>query len=1027
MIRGALFTRYFLEDGIINTNAYRAADPAQTNAFAEAVRSRWTALGQMEKPSEAETESEFIYPVLNLLGWEHLPQQEPGKGRHDIPDALLFLSDAAKAKARSLRVAEGFRHGAVVVENEARDTPLDRASSSGEAPSSQILRYLSRAEVLSGGALRWGLLTSGRFWRLYWANARARAEGFVEFDLPALLGDLPPPVPDSAPADHWLRVFLLLFGRDSLKPKGVEGRTFLDEALAEGRHYEQRITAALSRVVFDKVFPELVSAVAHETPGARPSDPAWLAEARDASLRLLYRLLFLFYAEDRDLLPVGNEAYKQCSLRSLRDEAAQIVDERRSLSAHRRTWWPRLAELFAAVARGDASMGLPPYNGGLFEEAGTDLLSRLTLSDATLAPLIDAMSREQHGLLHRWINYRDLSVQHLGSIYERLLERDPVPDGAGGIALRPNPYARKTTGSYYTPDELVQLILRRAIGPLLAERREKFETKAEALASDRRSKSVRVKELESLDPADAFVALRVCDPAMGSGHFLVSLVDYLADEVLTAITGAPATVGWADPEAPYRSPLARRIEELRDRIRAEAVAQGWPVREDQLDDRHIVRRIILKRVIYGVDLNPMAVELAKLSLWLHSFTVGAPLSFLDHHLRVGDSLFGEFVAPVEQDLRARFGLAMSQAVVRARQSAAGMAMIEALTDADIGEVHSSAEAFKGVEQATAELRGFLDLYHAARWLPAADIVEQAGRNALFGGAYGDPASIASGGAMALSNGDAAQFKKRGRDPIKPAEAQASARSFVHRARELAAKRRFLHWEATFPGVWDEWEREAPPGGFDAVIGNPPWDRIKMQEVEWFAARVPAVAMAQRASDRKRMIDSLRKASDPVAAAYDEAATTAEAAAAVAAGTSPFAKNSEQREASPRDYPLLSGGDANLYALFVERATRIVRLDGVVGLLVPSGIAADKGAAVFFRGISTTGRLGALLDFENGARKPEPFFPDVPRTIFPGCTSIVQILYAHLWRAGAGLQARGLCVLSTGRTRSRSRCIPSHSG
>ncbi len=124
---------------------------------------------------------------------------------------------------------------------------------------------------------------------------------------------------------------------------------------------------------------------------------------------------------------------------------------------------------------------------------------------------------------------------------------------------------------------------------------------------------------------------------MGSGHFLVSLVDYLADEVLLAITEAPAAVAWADPDAPYRSPLARRIEQLRERIRAEAAANGWPVREDQLDDRHLVRRIILKRVIYGVDLNPMAVELAKLSLWLHSFTVGAPLSFLDHHLRCGDS------------------------------------------------------------------------------------------------------------------------------------------------------------------------------------------------------------------------------------------------------------------------------------------------------------------------------------------------------------------------------------------------------
>lgn len=745
MIRGGLFTRYFLDDGIRDTPQYRALDPATVAAFANSVRERWATLDQMRRPSEAETESEFIFPVLADLGWEHLPQQEPGCGRKDIADALLFLDEPSKARARSEpRSADRFRYGVVVVENEARDTPLDRASGKAEAPSSQIIRYLGRAEGLS--EVHWGLLTSGRFWRLYWAGARARAEGFVEFDLPALLGDLAPPVPAGAAPDHWMRVFLLLFGRDALVAEGVAGQTFLDAALAEGRRYEQRITATLSRVVFDHVFPALVSAVAAEA--------ETLAEARDASLRLLYRLLFLLYAEDRDLLPVRREGYAAYSLRGLREEAARIADERRVLSSRARTWWPRLAELFKAVARGDASMGLPPYNGGLFDDAGADLLSRMALPDAVLAPLLDAMSREQDGDARRWINYRDLSVQHLGGIYERLLERDPVADGAGGVVLRPDAYARKTTGSYYTPDDLVQLILRRAVGPLLAERRAAFAEASAVLAGDRRPKTVRLELLAKSDPAEAFVGLRVCDPAMGSGHFLVSLVDYLADEVLTAITDAPATVAWADPDSPYRSPLARRIEVLRDRIRAEAAANGWPAREDQLDDRHIVRRIILKRVIHGVDANPMAVELAKLSLWLHSFTVGAPLSFLDHHLRVGDSLFGEFVGPVEADLRARFGLAMSQAVVRARQSAAGMAIVEGLTDADIGEVHTSTETFQGVEEATAELRAFLDLYHAARWLPAADFVAEAGRGALFGGSYGDPATIATGGALAPPRADA---------------------------------------------------------------------------------------------------------------------------------------------------------------------------------------------------------------------------------------------------------------------------------
>ena len=716
MLRGGLFTRYFLDNGIRGMEQYRRITGAKVEAFAEAVRSHWSHLEQMPHPSEAETEAEFIFPILGCLGWEHLPQQEPGRGRRDIADALLFLDAARKARARPMAAVERFKLGAVVVENEARDTRLDRAAGHHEAPSSQILRYLGRAEPQSDGAVRWGLLTNGRFWRLYWSQARARAEGFVEIDLPALVGGLPPPVPPGADPQHWLRVFMLLFGRGALVQEGARGETFLDLALAEGRRYEQQITEALSRVVFERVYPDLVQAIGRAAPDPQPNRQAWRTEIRDTSLSLLFRFLFLLYAEDRDLLPIRHEGYRQYGLQPMRDEAAAIIDDNRSVSDQRTTWWPRLTNLFGAIANGDTDMGLPPYNGGLFDDREAPLLARVVLPDRTLTGLIDALSREADS--HRWINYRDLSVQHLGSIYERLLEWEVAAEPGGRLRLQPSIFARKTTGSYYTPEELVRLILRRAVGPLLAERRQKFVERTEALASDRRPKAERLRLLSADDPAEAFVRLRVCDPAMGSGHFLVSLVDYLADEVLTAISEAPTLVTWADIDQPYRSPLAERIDRLRTEIRRSADQNGWPVPEEQLDDRHLVRRIILKRVIYGVDLNPMAVELAKLSLWLHSFTVGAPLSFLDHHLRCGNSLFGEFVGPVERELHERYGLVFSRDVAQARQAAAGMARVEELADADIGEVASSREAFAGVEETTAALRTFLDLNSCRPQAPA---------------------------------------------------------------------------------------------------------------------------------------------------------------------------------------------------------------------------------------------------------------------------------------------------------------------
>ena len=982
MIQGSLFTVFFLEEGIRGTAEYRALTPDRLAAFAAAARAGLDRLGPMPRPSEAETDQELISPLLAALGWEWLVQQEPGAGRRDIADALLFADLAAKARARAEPAsAERFRHGLVVAEFEARETRLDRAGGSGETPSTQILRYLGRAEAQSGGAVRWGLLTNGRLWRLYWSQARARADGFVQLDLTELLAD--PPVPADAPADHWLRVLLLLFHRDALALTDPAGAHFLDRALDEGRRYEERLTAALSRAVFDQVFPALIAGLAAASP------EAGLPAIRDAGLRFLFRLLFLLYAEDRALLPVARPAYRAYSLRGLREAVAAARDVARPVSERGRVWWQRLVTLFGAVGEGDPALELPAYNGGLFADLPDDPLAGPGLADAALAPLIDALSRERTGDRPRWINYRDLSVQHLGAIYEQLLEREPVLEADGQVRLRPTPYVRRVTGSYYTPDELVGLVLRHTLAPLLEDARRRFAATVAAGAADRRPPAERLAALEAADPAAAFLRLRVCDPAMGSGHFLVALVDYLAVEVMAAIAEVPGQVPWA--EGVYRSPLVGELARLRARLRAEAEAGGFAAAEDQLDDRHLIRRMVLKRVVHGVDRNPMAVELAKLALWLHSFTVGAPLSFLDHHLRCGDSLFGEFVHPVETDLRQRFGLAMNQSVVRARLSAAGMAEIEALADADLAEVHASAVTFAGVEDATAELRGLLDLYHAARWRPAAEPVARKAREALFAGFYGDPARLGAGAAalrapdtgtlMTLPPGAGATAHRNG---IDPSAAFAAAQDFLEQARALAADRRFLHWEAAFPGVWDEWERAAPAGGFDAVVGNPPWDRMKMQEVEWFAAHVPEVAHAQRAADRKRLVAGLRASGAPEAAAYDAAAGLAETAARVAAGGSPFAAT---REAA-RDYPLLSGGDTNLYALFVERAMRLVRTDGVVGLVVPSGIAADLGAAPFFRAISGSGRLAVLFDFENrhGGRGNEAFFPDVDSR-FKFCTLI----------------------------------------
>lgn len=372
---------------------------------------------------------------------------------------------------------------------------------------------------------------------------------------------------------------------------------------------------------------------------------------------LLYRLLFVLYAEDRALLPVNDSRYDDYSLRWLRDDIARRRDGGDAFSDTATRIWQHLRSLFRAIDQGDDSIGLPPYNGGLFHEEPGDLLARIELPDAVLAPLIDGLSRRPDLSGHGFINYRDLAVQHLGSIYERLLEQKLVEGDDGSLRVQPSTFARKNTGSYYTHDDLVKLILRETLDPLATERIAVFEGRLAELKRQRNRLPAEQlgSRVAEVDPAQALLALKVCDPAMGSGHFLVSLVDDLADRVLEQLAHAEAAAAEAGI-AHYRSPVAREIERLRERILARAERGNWTVDQALLDDRHLVRRMILKRVVHGVDKNPMAVELAKLALWLHTFTVGAPLSFLDHHLRCGDSLYGERLATVRADLNRLGGL-----------------------------------------------------------------------------------------------------------------------------------------------------------------------------------------------------------------------------------------------------------------------------------------------------------------------------------------------------------------------------------
>ena len=932
--QGSLFASDFLSKRISELEEWRSIDEAELDtleAFLEGVLQSFPTGGS---PNESHTETDLIWPILEHLGWTASLRQQnlSARGRIDVPDGLLFADDATKNHANMLPEEwKRYELGLALVESKRWLRPFDRHSGrSGEdtAPSTQMLRYLRRVDDLTAGKLRWGILTNGARWRLYWSGARSVAEQFFEVDLLALVK--PPGVNtdmfelDENERRHWLKVFRLIFGRDAFLPAAADSSTFHQRAIGESRLYEQRVALDLSDLVFNRVFPELARAIVNST----PTEP--LENVREATLILLYRLLFVLFAEDRDLLPVRNERYDDYALRKIRNDIHWRMDVSDTFSSTQSRYWLMFADLCRAIDEGDSSIGLPAYNGGLFDSARAPLLSDIRLSDAVMAQAIDLLSFERTAAGRKYINYRNLGVQQLGSIYERLLEYEIIPcDDGEGIAVRPNIFARKTSGSYYTPDDLVSLIIAETIEPLVRSRMEAFEQEASKLAHGESRDDRGLSRLRSIDPAEKLLELKICDPATGSGHFLVNLVDYLADRVIEAIAEAQAAVKG------YVSPFSRRIQDIRNTIMQNAEERGWTVNEDQLDDRHVVRRMVLKRCIYGVDKNPMAVELSKVSLWLHTFTVGAPLSFLDHHIRCGDSLFGAWVhAGIDRAGEQGSSLFLEGPVKRATGAAASMQRLEGLADAEIDEAHRSAGIFAEVDEMTAPLNAFLSLVHAFDWLGVSAGEDETAVLGYYLGEHGDPIDIAQG----------------------IADVDTDTRNGEHfagllaRVQELIRQERFFNWQVAFPGVWDKSESSGLNGGFDAVIGNPPWDRIKLQQVEWFAARRPEISGAHRAADRKRMIADLQASEDPLADEYEHAAESARSAARMARACG--------------DYPLLARGDINLYSLFVERAMTLVRPGGMVGLLTPIGVATDKTAGRFFSSLAAEQQIKCFYAFEN---------------------------------------------------------------
>ncbi len=958
-----LFSQSYLEAGLKETEDYKQISRDRLATIRQEMERPYKSFASNPSGIEAQVEDSLIRPVLNTLGWSYLPQQAiPSAGL--TPDYMLFASDEERAVVAG--GADVSQHALSLAEAKPWDTDLDKRIRA-RSPAAQLQEYLDSFWRATSGRVKWGIVTNGKIWRLYRATGPGPDNEFYQTQdiwFEVNLGD--------CLKDGWQeqrRRFILFFHRDSFLIRD-DGYCFLDRALAEASNYVKSVVDQLSSAVFSQVYPQIVAAFYQAAPQATPED------IQEASLTLLYRLLFLMYAEDRRLLPTEHPGYSTISLRSLRQNILERMIANPAFIPGVATYWPRLQALFQRIDAGEPYATLPPYNGGLFSNERPELLSQVSLSDENIAYIINnlgaaAVNGSDGQVL---VNFRDLSVGQLGTLYESLLERRPVIRG-GRVEVQLQPLARKDTGSYYTPPELVDLIVEQVLEPLIQERMERFRQLSQSLASDTRALEARRSELLAADPAQTCLELKTLDPAMGSGHFLVAALDFLSKEVDRLIGDAAEIADWLPADNPYVSPLQNRIENIRNEIVEYANTNAWRVNPEHLTDRAIIRRIVLKRCIYGVDLNPLSVELAKMSLWLHSFTEGAPLSFLDHHLRCGDSLVGAWLEQTSDDIRtASQGTFVNYIFAGMTAAAVGIREIEQINDSDITEVKESAQRFGEITETVLPIRRMLDFFAGLRWLAAGSssqtltlrqprrLRRQLGKARAKGVEW-----------WVLQDYDAQlRLLQHGPDAVSDADRQsdnfdqdgfAQFAALWSETQQLAPQRRMLHWELDFTSVFDQWTPRR--GGFDAVIGNPPWERVKLQEVEWFqpSTRRPEIARATPASRRRAMITQLETENDPLHQDYTEALQLS--------GTM------IQYGQTSGDYPLLGGGDTNLYRLFVERAASLVNPRGIVGLLTPSGIYADRSAADFFSQMSDAKRLLALYDFENRRSSEQvSFFPDV---------------------------------------------------
>jgi hypothetical protein len=834
-----LFSNHWLEHRLTlepEWTEYRPLAVRLLGQLAELWRQQKNRVDQYTEPT---LEEAFIQPVFKELGWMLLYQQFL-RGRK--PDYALFLSeqDLDSALSEGRKSPAFWAHAAIVADAKAWTVNLDRPTiinNQREYPPEQIERYIHYS------LKDYGILTNGRLWRLYPHNLSAhqpRFNTYFECDLAKVLERWIATATDKgqrtfAEDNDIIEDFLTfcLFFSPLAFTTIQTRKPLIYRAIEGSNEYRLGIGEGLKDRVFEALRICMEGFLSHEPNNLNPQ--ADLCRCKGQSLVLLYRLLFIMYAEDRELLPFrSNRLYRENrSLGRFRDQVSEKLDriEQGNEQDYDRTTqdlWDALSSLFDLIDRGGKQYGVPAYNGGLFDPEENSFLKDKVLPDWYLARVLDQLGRAtdaEHpdaGLFR--VDYRDLSIQHLGHVYEGLLELQPhwakepmvivrkinhhksyeqvIPDSqripkgyeytgiryeTGKVFLVPDKGERRSTGSYYTPNYIVDYIVSQTLGPLCKEISDKLEQDIKQTESERKNArgrnrqllNDRLQKLQS-DFDNRVLRLKVLDPAMGSGHFLLRACQYLAEEIATN----PNT---SNPEA----------DQL---LVDESLLTFW-------------KRRVVEHCLYGVDINPLAVELAKVALWLETAAIGQPLAFLDHHLRCGNSLVGGWVA----DLGALTGveplpLFEQQASSILPGVIEGFKAIAGKPSDTRDDVKVKAQIYnQAIDRVRKPFVTVADLWCATFFL---DEVNQI-KPDQYQQALQTLSTPTKYRTLLKSN----WFKNA-----------------INKARQPDVA--CFHWELEFPDVFFDLTGRRPEAGFDVIIGNPPWGGDIDKELDYFHHTYP---------------------------------------------------------------------------------------------------------------------------------------------------------------------------------------------